>query len=249
MGIKKYLKEFSFGLNTMFKEFFNKETNKKQRANMWTFLRLISPIFATFTSICSLPVISCIILGFGGLTDFFDGRSARKYNSSSEFGKRLDQVTDKIFAFLSGIAVSIVNPIFIPIVLMEGAIASVNIYYQKKYPTINDKSALVGRIKQFPLFLSIFLGFLSNLNIYLKTITDILVLTTILMQSITFIYYSKTKYLESKKIDKYNIHNQNVVISNIEESKKQDVKIIKHLKTTNNSKDISKQKIKKKDRY
>lgn len=249
MSIKKYIKEFSFGLNTMFKEFFNKETNKKQRANMWTFLRLITPFFALITSFYGFSIMSGIIVGFGGLTDFFDGRSARKYNATSEFGKRLDQVADKVFVFLSGIAASIINPIFIPIILMEGAIASVNIYYKKKYPMINDKSALVGKIKQFPLFLSIFINFLSKINTYLKIITDILVLTTILMQSATFIYYSKTKYLESKKIDKYNIHNQNNINEYIKEQRKENIKTLKQLKTTNNSKNISKQKIKKKDRY
>ena len=41
--IKSAVKNFKLGTKTMFKEFFNKETNKKQRANMWSFTRIIIP--------------------------------------------------------------------------------------------------------------------------------------------------------------------------------------------------------------
>ena len=43
--LKKHFKELESGTKIMFKEFFNKETNKKQRANMWTFSRLRLPFF------------------------------------------------------------------------------------------------------------------------------------------------------------------------------------------------------------
>ena len=52
--IKNYYKELKDGTKNMFKEFFNKETNKKQRANMWTFLRLISPIFIILLTLVSV---------------------------------------------------------------------------------------------------------------------------------------------------------------------------------------------------
>lgn len=249
MSIKKYLKEFTFEIKNMFKEFFNKETNKKQRANMWTFLRLISPIFALISSICGFSFVSAIIIGFGGLTDFFDGRSARKHGSSSDFGKRLDQVTDKIFVILSGISASIINPIFIPVILMEASIASVNIYYKKKYPTINDKSAFIGKLKQFPLFSSMFMCFLSNINIYLKANANILVLLTVIMQSITLLHYTKTKYEEAKKIDKEKHFMKNNAINVSETRQGKKIKTLTYQKPQINNKNKAKQKIKKKDRY
>ena len=49
--ISEFLKNFKSGTKLMFKEFFNKETNKKQRANMWTFSRLI---ISFLIPICSL---------------------------------------------------------------------------------------------------------------------------------------------------------------------------------------------------
>jgi phosphatidylglycerophosphate synthase len=97
--IKAYYLELKNGIKTMFKEFFNKETNKKQRANMWTFSRLIISIPILILSIIylinfSIPLLitNTILVGMGSITDYFDGKSARKYNSSSEFGKKLDQI-------------------------------------------------------------------------------------------------------------------------------------------------------------
>ena len=130
INIKKYLKEFKNGTKTMFKEFFKKETNKKQRANMWTFTRLIIPFITTIICIISLFVTNTIPLlisaaaltGFGAITDYFDGRSARKYNSTSEYGKRLDQISDKVFSGMLGINLSILNPMFLITLLGEAII-------------------------------------------------------------------------------------------------------------------------------
>ena len=87
--IKKYLEELKIGTKTMFKEFFNKETNKKQRANMWTFSRLIISIPILILSIMAMINISVpllvsnsVLVALGALTDYFDGKSARKHNST-----------------------------------------------------------------------------------------------------------------------------------------------------------------------
>ena len=127
IDVKKYLKEFKIGTKKMFKEFFNKETNKKQRANMWTFSRLIIPVITTILCVISLFVTNAVPLliaaatltGFGALTDYFDGKSARKHNSTSEYGKRLDQISDKVFSGMLGISLSILNPLFLITLLEE----------------------------------------------------------------------------------------------------------------------------------
>ena len=136
---KKYLIEFKNGTIVMFKEFFNKKTNKKQRANMWSFLRLIIPlitlilsIIASILNILPLLVASGIIAGFGALTDFFDGKSARKHKSSSEYGKILDQVTDKFYSLIMGINLSFLNPIYILPLSLELTISLINISYKSK---------------------------------------------------------------------------------------------------------------------
>lgn len=257
MNNTKVDKKLIQGIKTMFKEFFNANTNKKQRANMWTFSRLILPFFSLITSIIGiiygiapLMIASSIIVAFGGLTDFFDGRSARKHNSTSEFGKLLDQITDKVFAGVVAINVAIINPIYIPVLLFEMAIGTVNTFYKRKYPDIDDKSALIGRIKQYPLFISLGTGFLSNLNSILQITSNVLVLITLAFQALTLSHYATTKYKIAKKMDRiseYKDKNELKVVE--EEHNKNKTKSLEYdLKT--NYKDTTKsfQKIKKKNR-
>ena len=137
--IKKYWEEFKSGTKTMFKEFFNKDTNKKQRANMWTFARFIIPIITLITSIIAISTASIplfiatgIIAGMGAVTDYFDGKSARKHGSTSEYGKILDQASDKFFAGIIGINLLFLNPNYIYVLLGEALIAAINIGYKLK---------------------------------------------------------------------------------------------------------------------
>ena len=227
IDIKKYLKEFKNGTKTMFKEFFKKETNKKQRANMWTFTRLIIPFITTIICIISLFVTNTMPLlisaaaltGFGAITDYFDGRSARKYNSTSEYGKRLDQISDKVFSGMLGINLSILNPMFLITLLGEAIISLVNITYKVKYPDIDISSTQIGRIKEWPLFATLGLGFISSLNPILDVITKIMIITTFLLQVITadsYIIQNNMKINKNKKEE--NIINNTLEID-LEEKK------------------------------
>lgn len=195
--IKKYYKELKDGTKNMFKEFFNKETNKKQRANMWTFLRLILPIFIILLTVLSLSLnlpflftMGGIVAGFGGLTDFFDGRSARKYNSTSEYGKKLDQFTDKVFAGAIAINISIINPMYISLLIGEALIAIVNLTFKSKFNYINDNSSKIGKIKQWPLFASLFLGFSRPTGNIVLNISKILCAITVVLQTLTIVDYT-----------------------------------------------------------
>lgn len=256
MQLKKYLQQFSSETKKMFQEFFNKKTNKKQRANMWTFQRLIIPLVTLITSITGLItgisnflIISSLFVGYGGLTDFFDGRSARKYNSASEYGKLLDQISDKFFAGVIGINMAIINPIFIPVIILEGAIGSVNIYYKKHYPEISDKSKMIGRIKQWPLFATLFLGFLTPINNIFNITTNLLIVITSILQSLTLIDYSVTKYKEAKQIDKKKEIQEKIRDCNMQEEqylkKEKQLKMHFYKKHCNTKKKV---KVKRKDR-
>lgn len=70
--------------------------------NCWTIPNLLSviriilvPFFAYFYMNGKVGV-SIVILVLSGLSDFFDGKIARKFNQISELGKLLDPVADKI---------------------------------------------------------------------------------------------------------------------------------------------------------
>lgn len=222
MGIdlKKYLKSFKNGTKNMFIEFFNKNTNKKQRANMWTFTRLIIPVITTLICIISLFVtntlpflISATLLtGFGSITDYFDGKSARKHNSTSEYGKLLDQVADKIFSSLTGISLCILNPLFLVNLLGEAIIATINLAYKSKNPNLNIKSSIIGRIKEWPLFITLGFGFISTLNPILNNIATAFIISTFLLQLITagsYISQNEKSINELKKNEK--LHGKNIL--------------------------------------
>ena len=224
--LKKFWVDFTTGTKTMFKEFFNKDTNKKQRANMWTFARLITPLVTLLLSIIAIitasPILfisTAVIAGFGALTDKFDGASARKHQSYSEYGKVLDQIKDKSFAGIIGFNLLFLNLNYIFILLGELAIALTNISYKLKYKDLNINSTLTGKIKQTPLFLSLALGYLSALNPSLLSVSNISILIAILFQTSTVLSYIKTNNKEVKKLKFKDLENYIKELDKQEEEK------------------------------
>ena len=242
--MQKYWSEFKSGTKLMFNEFLDKKTNKKQRANMWTFSRLVNSflipicsILSILTANFSLFIVSIGITIFSASTDFFDGRSARKHNSFSEYGKLLDQVSDKVFSIMVGINLALFNPLFLLNLLGESIIAGINISYKLKYQNIDIKSTQIGRIKQWPLSAALILGFISLLIPNLTTATNILVVITFLLQLTTAISYiennNSIKKLKMKKI--------NALIEELDnnENEKVKTKIIENNNVMEENKDIS----------
>lgn len=215
---KDFCIKFKDDTKLMFKEFFNKKTNKKQRANMWTFSRLVTSflipvcaLISILTNSFGLFISSICLTGFGALTDFIDGRSAKKHNSFSEYGRTLDQIADKIFSAMISITLTLFNPLFLIPLLGEGTIAFINASYKVKYKDLKIKSTQIGRIKQWPLFISLVLGFLSVLVPSISIATNITIFFTFLLQVATTISYIENN---NKIINK--IENQKL-ISKIEE--------------------------------
>jgi len=247
--IKKYWHEFKLGTKTMFKEFSNKETNKKQRANMWTFTRLIIPvitvnlsIIAIITNFIPFFIATACVAGFGALTDKFDGAAARKYQSNSEYGKLLDQITDKSFAGIIGINLLFLNPSYIFVLLGEALISLVNISYKLKYKDININSTYMGKAKQIPLFLSLALGYLSTINHTLLLVSNLSILITIVFQLATTTSYIKNNNKSVKELKK---NSEKIIIKELGENyNKNNVKVkTKILENKNikyNDKNISK---------
>jgi len=222
--IKLIFKEFKIGTKIMFKEFFNKETNKKQRANMWTFARLITPLATVVCSIIGittgiLPFLmaSGIIAGMGAITDYFDGKSSRKHNSASEYGKLLDQVSDKVFAGIIGINLLFLNPAYIIVLLGEVIISSVNVYYKFKYKNLESTSTKIGKIKEWPLFFTLAFGYFSTLNPSCLVISNISIAITFVTQLLTTnSYITRNK----KQIKSFNQFSNNILYNEIGDNDK-----------------------------
>ena len=212
---KDFCIKFKDDTKLMFKEFFNKKTNKKQRANMWTFSRLVTSflipvcaLISILTNSFGLFIGSIGLTSFGALTDFIDGRSAKKHNSFSEYGRTLDQIADKIFSAMISITLTLFNPLFLIPLLGEGTIAFINASYKVKYKDLKIKSTQIGRIKQWPLFISLVLGFLSVLVPSISIATNITIFLTFLLQVATTISYIENNNKIINKIEKQKLINK-----------------------------------------
>ena len=199
------MKEFDIlidGTKELFDEFFTKEGNKKQQANMWTFTRLVLPFLIVITSSKSFTskeernkkiylAYSAILASFAAVTDYMDGKTARKYNSTSEYGKLLDQVADKVFAFVLGLNLTNLDHRYLRIVIGEMLISAVNLYYKRKDESINMKSTTIGKLKEWPLFMSLASGYVSSIDNRFDNVKNALMNTTNAMQILTLHSYIK----------------------------------------------------------
>lgn len=190
------------GTKELFEEFFTKEGNEKQRANMWTFTRLVLPFLIVITSSKSFTskdernkkiylAYSAILASFAAVTDYMDGKSARKYNATSEYGKLLDQVADKVFAFVLGLNLTNLDHRYLRIVIGEVLIGAVNLYYRRKDESIDMKSTTIGKIKEWPLFMTLASGYISSIDNRFDKVKDALMNTTSVMQALTLHSYIK----------------------------------------------------------
>lgn len=136
--------------------------------NLITISRIISCLFgATLFTLGNIPVaIGCYV--YGAVSDAFDGYFARKLNAITDLGKKLDSISDKLYA-LSLMVPSIIsgNCLMIVPLVLEGIISGINVYADIKYKkTYTEK---VGKIKTILLFPTMILGLLVTKipNIYI----------------------------------------------------------------------------------
>ena len=142
--------------------------NKKYFPNILTSMRIFcAPIFLYFLYLNTLngKVIALIIFTIGSLTDFFDGRIARKYNIVSQFGIFVDPLADKILvlsAFYSfyfwgpvldlvyhtsqSNSIQIVQLWMIIIISIRDILITALRMYMK-FKKVNMKTSKVGKIK------------------------------------------------------------------------------------------------------
>lgn len=190
------------GTKELFDEFFSKEGNKKQRANMWTFTRLVLPFLIVITSSKSFTskeernkkiylAYSAILASFAAFTDYMDGKCARKYNATSEYGKLLDQVTDKVFAFVLGLNLTNLDHKYLRIVIGEMLIAGVNLYYRRRDENVDIKSTTIGKLKEWPLFMTLASGYISSIDNRFDKVKNGLMDITSIMQVLTLHSYVK----------------------------------------------------------
>ena len=164
-----------------------KKEIKRQIPNLLTLSRGLAPIVIIPAILFNKLYFVIILLNIFVLTDFLDGKIARKYNLVSEFGVKLDAVCDKIFAISLIIPAIINHGIFIFNFVMEIAISYTNLLSYTKGN--NPRSTIIGKIKTALLSLTLILAYIPNMN---NLVIFIFSLITIICQVITLIKYINT---------------------------------------------------------
>lgn len=171
-----------------------KKEIKRQIPNLLTLSRGLAPIVIIPAILFNKLYFVIILLNIFVLTDFLDGKIARKYNLVSEFGVKLDAVCDKIFAISLIIPAIINHRIFIFNFVMEIAISYTNLLSYTKGN--NPRSTIIGKIKTALLSLTLILAYIPNMN---NLVIFIFSLITIICQVITLIKYINTDMEMDKK--------------------------------------------------
>lgn len=166
--------------------------------NILTLSRIILVIFISFFHIFNLNKLAIFLIVLASITDFLDGFLARKWNTTSISGAKLDTIADKVFGIVLLISLIFNNKMFIIILTFELLISLFNIYFYKK--TNITKSLYIGKFKTTFLFITIiesYLGFVIDIapfiqNGFIYSVINLQVLCLILY-TMNYLNYKKNK--------------------------------------------------------
>lgn len=162
---------------------------KKQIPNLLTASRLLSPVIIIPAALVGNVAFAAGAAALFGLTDFFDGKLARKWDAKSQFGADLDAVTDKLFAGTLLLAGAIFNPLLLANVALEGLIAGINV--KEKLDGKKPASTKTGKVKTGFLFGLGALGLIAPALSLPTALLPGLALTTAALQGVTALSYLK----------------------------------------------------------
>ena len=168
---------------------------KKRLPNILTKSRIVAPFLIVLASIFGNFTIATIIAGAFGLTDAFDGHLARKWNATSEYGRKLDAISDKMFALGLILPLLIANPITIlPTIILEFTIGTVAT--KAELNNNHPKSSIIGKVKTTFLYITLTALYLSKcFNLSINYLLPLIGITNI-SQAATAIQY---KYLNDQE--------------------------------------------------
>lgn len=140
----------------------NKRKKMKIIVNMLTGSRLVGalmvPIAINLLSIPMLLGILSILL----VTDFLDGKLARKYKVQTVGGSMLDPLSDKLLAFSCLLSLLQIGSYMLVPFFMEITIGAINSY--KLCKGQNVKATNIGKLKTWALSIMILLGVINVLS-------------------------------------------------------------------------------------
>lgn len=181
--MKKMIKDFFGDFKLQVRDIKNGNI-KRQIPNMLTFSRALSPFIIIPAMLLGEIKIAIGALIFFAITDFLDGKIARKYNYVSDFGIKLDAVCDKIFAMSLVIPAVFECYILLFNLILEIAISYTNLLSEAKGN--HPRSTIIGKIKTTLLSITLILVYIPKTDIKIIFVASIV---TIICQVITLIKY------------------------------------------------------------
>ncbi len=156
-------------------------------------------------------------------TDFLDGKIARAFNGQTKLGQLLDQISDKVCSI--GLLLALIPSIPLTIVplALESTIALINIKASTKEHKGDGKSTQCGRLKMWPLSISIISGYsmLLSSSIIFEVLTHLSILTTAALEVVNIKEYYE---LSKSKDDEEKIKATNQVAENQKQKTKNNQK-------------------------
>lgn len=187
------IKEFWREFKEQFSEL-KKGNIKTQIPNLLTLSRVLAPIVIIPTLVLGKIEIAIIELVIFELTDFFDGRLARKYNCVTDFGIKLDAICDKFFELGIMVPAIIKYPVLLINLILEACISYINFVALLKK---NDpKTNMIGKIKTTFLSITLVLAYIPNVNSLYVLLGSIV---TFMLQIIAFVKYRENNINMDKK--------------------------------------------------
>lgn len=192
--------------------------------NILTVTRVILSPIIIFLCVAKKYEVALALVVIACITDFFDGKLARKWNTVTELGAKLDALCDKIFGGCLTICLITKFSYFIPVLIFEVLIGLFNLFVYLKSELRN--TLMIGKIKTAFLYTTISLGFLCLFH----KMTNILlgfVFMTINIQFLTLIsyivdYYDKSKNKEIEESINNDKTDTRTKIYDIEEEEKKE---------------------------
>ena len=110
-------------------------------------------LFFTGNVVPAIILTSCLLI-----TDFFDGKLARKWNVQSKLGADLDAASDKIIFLGLALPLMVNYPVILINILGEALITAVNV--KGRMENFDMKTVFSGKIKTWFLSFTLGLGYL-----------------------------------------------------------------------------------------
>lgn len=193
MDLKEIVKDF---INEFIEQIKSIKTEgiKKQIPNILTFSRALAPVIVIPTILMDKLYLVIIELTIFAITDFLDGKLARKYDCVSPFGRKLDAFCDKLFAMSLVIPATFKFHILLFNLIMEIAISYVNLMSLAKGN--EPRSTIIGKIKTAILSITLILIYIPDVNFKILFYFSIV---TLILQAIALISYKSIDMDKDKK--------------------------------------------------